>query len=473
MKRRIILYVTVGVVLVAAVGGVILWRSQENQDADQETRSTIVERGTLLVSVSASGGIEAQTAVDLTFEMPGRVEEVLVRVGDSVQAGDVLAQLDTRQMALQAQQARSALSLAEAQLAQLEIEPRPEEVAAAEADLRAAEAQVSGAGATLAQLRNGATDAQIAAAEAQVAQAELQYKSAQIEFDRVNNTTDDEEKIEQAAYDLYAAEKSLAAARVGLEDTRAGADADDVRAAEANVRAAQAQQDAAQARLDLLLAGPTQDQLADARAQVARAQAALDQAELALGRASLHAPFDGTVARVNLSAGEMAPIGQPAITLLDGSSFQVAISVDELDIGRLQVGQTAHVTVDAFPDETLDGTVSSIAPAASLDQGGVVSYAVVVSLEPTDTPIRADMTANVNIVVEELTEVLLIPMWVVHVDRRTGQTYTQMEVNGELERVDITLGVRHGGFVQVLDGLSEGDEVVWVPEDRYEFGGQQ
>jgi multidrug efflux pump subunit AcrA (membrane-fusion protein) len=96
-----------------------------------------------------------------------------------------------------------------------------------------------------------------------------------------------------------------------------------------------------------------------------------------------------------------------------------------------------------------------------------------VSLESTDTPIRADMTANVNIVVEELTEVLLIPMWVVRVDSRTGQTYAQMEVNGELERVDITLGVRHEGFAQVLDGLSEGDEVVWVPEDRYEFGGQQ
>jgi multidrug efflux pump subunit AcrA (membrane-fusion protein) len=139
----------------------------------------------------------------------------------------------------------------------------------------------------------------------------------------------------------------------------------------------------------------------------------------------------------------------------------------------LRIGQTAQVTVDAFPDALLDGTVSTIAPAASLGQGGVVSYRVVVSLDPTSTPIRADMTANVNIVVEELSDALLIPMWVVRVDRRTGQTYVQMEVDGELERVDVALGVRRGGFAQVLDGLSEGDEVIWVSEDRFEFGGEQ
>jgi HlyD family secretion protein len=473
MKRRTILYIVVGVVLVALVAGVIVLRPQLIQDTGQETRTAIVERGTLLVSVSASGGVEPQTTAELTFEMPGRVADVQVRVGDSVQSGDVLAQLDTRQMALQAQQARSALSITEAQLAQLKAEPRPEEIAAAEADLQAATAQVDGAAASLAQLRGGATDAQIAAAEAQVAQAELQHKLAQLDFDRVNSTSDDEDRIEQAAYDLRTAEKSLAAAQAGLEDVKAGANAEDVRAAEANVEAAQAQRDAAQSRLDLLLAGPTQEQLADAEAQVERAQATLAQAELALERATLRAPFDGTVARVDVSAGEMAPIGRPAITLLDDTSFQVAISVDELDVGRLEVGQAAHVTVEAFPETPIDGMVTSIAPAATLDQGGVVSYAVVVTLDRAKVPIRADMTANVTIVVEELTDVLLIPMWVVRVDRRTGQTYVDRQEGNEFKRFDITLGVRHEGVAQVLDGLSEGDEVVWVPEDQFDFGGQQ
>jgi HlyD family secretion protein len=474
MKRRTILYVALGVALVAAVAVVIIWQTQQTQTSGEEVRTAVVERGTLLVAVSASGSIEAQTSVGLTFEMPGRVAEVLVRVGDQVKADDALALLDTRQLTLQMHQAQSALAAAQAQLTQLEAGPRPEEVAAAEADLRAAQAQVSGAVAALDQLRAGPTEAQIAAAETQVAQAELQHKIAQTEYERVKNTTDDEDKIAQAAYDLYAAEKSLTAAQAALADARAGAHADDLRAAQANVAAAQAQQDAAQARLDLLLAGATDDQISDARAQVERAQAALEQAQLTLERATLRAPFDGVVARVNVSADEMAPVGLPAITLLDTSRLQVATSVDELDVGRLAVGQAAQVTLDALPDVTLTGTVKSIAPAATFDQGSIVTYDVIITLDPTDAPVRADMTANVTVVVEELTDVLTIPLWVVRVDRTTGQTYVNQEIGDRIERVDVTLGVRYEGVAQVLAGLSEGDEAVWVQQGLFErLGGEQ
>lgn len=498
MKRRIILYVILGVVLVAAaVAGILIWSTRQAQTAEGDTLTAVVERGTLLVAVSASGSIEPQASVDLTFETPGRVAEVYVKIGDWVEAGDALAQLDTRQMALQVYQAQSALALAKAQLAQLEAGPQPAEIAAAEADLRAAQAQVSSAVASLDQLKAGPTDSQIADAETRVAQAELQRKLAQLEYDRVVATTDDEDAITQANYDLYIAEKSLAAAQAALDSMLAGANADDLSAAQANVEAAVAQQDAAQAHLDLLLAGPTEEQVADARAQVERAQAALEQAELTLERATLRAPFDGTIAKVNVSAGEMAPmsaggmasasagemasasagemasVGLPAITLLDASGLQVAISVDELDVGRLVMGQEAQVTLDAIPDVTLAGTVKSIAPAATLAQGGVVYYDVIITLAPTDEPIRADMTANVTIVVEELTGVLTIPTWVVRVDRLTGQTYVHQKVDGKIERVDVALGARYEGVAQVLAGLEEGDEAIWVQEGFFEgFGGE-
>jgi HlyD family secretion protein len=471
--KRTTLYVILGVVLVAAVTAFVLWRTQQAQTPAGETHTATVERGTLLVAVSASGSIEPQTSADLTFETPGRVAEVRVNVGDEVEAGDVLAQLDTRQLSLQVQQARSALAMAEAQLDQLEAGPRPEEVAAAEADLHAAQAQVSSAAAALDQIEDGPTGAQIAAAEAQVAQAEMQHKLAQTEYDRVRNTTDDEERIEQAAYDLYTAEKSLAAAQAALDDLQAGADADDLRTAQSNVEAALAQQDAAQARLDLLLAGATEEQIADAEAQVERARAAAEQVELGMERAALRAPFDGTVAKVNVSAGEMAPVTAPAITLLGTDGFRVDITVDEIDVGRLAVGQAAQVTLDALPDATLDGTVGRIAPAATLAQGGVVTYDVIVALAPTDAPIRADMTANVTIVVDELADVLTIPTWVVRVDRTTGQTYVHQEIGGKIERVDVTLGVRYEGVAEVIGGLHEGDKVIWVQESFLESLGEE
>jgi HlyD family secretion protein len=470
MMKRTTLYVILGAVLIAAAVGAAVWRSRQAAQPEEETRSAVVERGTMLVAVSASGSIEPRARVGLTFEVPGRVAEVMVEVGDEVEAGDVLARLDTDRLALQVQQSQAGLASAEAQLAQLQAGARPEEVGAAEANLRAAQAQVSGAAANRDQLEAAADDAQIAAAEAELASARLQQKIAQDTYDKIDKK--DAKRKEQANYNLYAANEALAAAQARLDQVLAGADPDQVRAARANVWAVAAQRDASQAQLDLLLAGVPDGQIAAAEAQVAQAQATLEQAELSLEQAALRAPFDGLVAELNVTSGEMAPAALPAITLIDASRFRIVVRVDEIDVGRLAEGQTAEVTLDALPDAQISGTVERIAPAATIE-GGVVYYDVVVGLASTDVPVRADMTANATILVEELADVLMVPTWVVRVDRDTGQTYVHRRAGDDVERVDVELGVRHGGFAQVLDGLAEGDEVVWVPESTpFDFGGQ-
>ncbi|MBN1978898.1 MAG: efflux RND transporter periplasmic adaptor subunit [Anaerolineae bacterium] len=479
MKRRT-LYTIIGVIaIVAVIAGIIIWQTQKPAQPTGETRTAVVERGTLLVVVSASGVIEPRDRVNLTFEQPGSVHEVLVEIGDTVEKDVVLARLDTGQLALQVRQARAALASAEAQLAQLKKGARPEEVAAAEANLHAAEAQVSGAAAQLNRLKAGATDAEIAAAEAELASATIQ----QIRAEDLHELTmtcytfelGGEERTfcpalgapeEQARYNLEAADKALAAAQARYAEVLAGADANQIRAAEASVLAAAAQRDAAKAQLDLLLSGATEGQVAATEAQAEQARASLEQAELALEMATLRAPFDGIVAAVNIKTGEMAPTGQPAITVIDISQFHITVSVDELDVGRLSEGQAAQITIDAFPNAALDGTVASIAPAATFE-GSVVYYDIVIALGPTDVPIRADMTANATIVVEKLTDVLLIPTWVVRVDRATGQTYVDKQVGEQTERVDVKLGVRHEGAAQVLDGLVEGDVVVWIQTSRF------
>ncbi len=211
--------------------------------------------------------------------------------------------------------------------------------------------------------------------------------------------------------------------------------------------------------------------MADAEAQVAQARAALELAELSLERATLRAPFDGVVAEVNVAAGEVASTVVPPIVLIDTSKSRLTVSADEMDVARLSEGKTARVTIDALPGTVVTGTVEQIAPAPTLE-GGVVYYDVTVELAPTDAPIRTDMTANATIVVEELTDVLTVPTWAVRVDRATGQTYVHQQVGDEIERVDVEVGVRHGGVTQVLDGLSEGDEIVRLPESApFDFGG--
>jgi HlyD family secretion protein len=464
--KRTTRYVILGAVAVATMVGVST--CQANQP-EEEARLAVVERGTMLVAVSASGSIEPQARVNLTFEAPGEVLEVPVKVGDRVAAGDVLAQLDTRQLALQVQQAEAALALVEAQLVQLQAGARPGEVAAAEANLRAVEAQVSAAAANRDQTVTGPTEAQIAAAEAQVAAVELQQRLALIAHDRTIAETEDKKRREQVRHDLWTADKALAAAQAQLDELLAGADANAVRAAQANVLAAVAQRDAVQSQLDLVLAGAAEEQLTDVEAQVAQARAALALTELSLDRATLRVPFDGVVAAVNVTPGEMASAAMPAFTVLDTSGFRMAVGVDEIDVGRLTVGQAAQVTLDALPNIVITGVVERIAPAATI-VGGVVHYNVIIELDPTDAPIRADMTANVTIVVEELADVLMIPTWVVRVDDSTGQTFVNQQVGDEIARTDVELGVRHEGFAQVLGGLSEGDGVIWVQESGFGFG---
>jgi len=473
MRKRIAFYIVLGI-LVFGAAGAVYWRSHQSKGSVKTLRSAVVERGDMLVAVSASGSIAPRARVNLSFETPGRVAEVLVTEGDAVSAGDVLARLDTTRLTLQVKQARAALAAAEAQLAQAKAPPRPEELAAAQASLRAAEAQVAAAVANRDQLQAGASAAQIAAAEADLASAKMQQWLAEDAHNKTMSCFTNPvsgEKVcpglgkpeEQARYNLDAANKALAAAQARLDELLAGAKPEQLRAARANVAAAVAQRDAAQAQLDLLQAGATREQIAVLEAQVEQARVALELAELALEQATLQAPFAGVVAAVNITAGEMAPTGVAAIVLLDNSAFRLTINVDEMDIGKLAPGQAVEITLDAFPDVVIGGKVEHIAPAAEI-QGGVVYYKVVIAIDPTDIPIRADMTANATVLIEELEDVLKLPTWVVRVDRSTGQTYVHRQVGNEIVRTDVKLGVRHEGFVQVLEGVSEGDVVVWVEE---------
>jgi HlyD family secretion protein len=246
-------------------------------------------------------------------------------------------------------------------------------------------------------------------------------------------------------------------------ELESGADPDQLRAAQSSVAAAAANRDAAQAQLDLLLEGASQEQIAAAKARVSQAHASLKEAELALSRAFLEAPSEGIVAAVNASVGEQAPVGLPAVTVVDPSRFHVTLSVDEIDVGQLSQGQIARLTFDALPSVIVSGTVTHIAPAAELN-GGVVTYDVRVDLAATEAPIRTDMTANATIIVQQLSDILTIPTWVVRVDRDAGQTYVHRLVGDTIEKVDVRIGARSEGVAQVLDGLSEGDVVVRVPE---------
>ena len=227
----------------------------------------------------------------------------------------------------------------------------------------------------------------------------------------------------------------------------------------------------AENNLERLQQGADDLDLEAAQLDVETAQLALERAQSDLDKATLRAPFDGYVSAVNITVGEAAPTGLPAVSLVDLSNFHITVSVDEIDVARLETGLSVAVTVDALPDLTLNGVIERIGPAAALDQD-LISYPVVISLDPVEAPLRAGMSASTVIMVEELTDQLLIPNWVVRIDQTTGQPYVFRQNGEENERVDIQLGISYEGHSQVLGGLEEGDVLVLIREASNGFFGR-
>ncbi len=448
------------VALVALVGGFFVWRQSAARNSSTEERTAVVERGTLEVTVSASGRIEPARQVNLTFSTPGRVAEVAVRIGDEVRAGQVLARLDTGDLELSLRQAEAAYKSAQAQLAQLKSSPRPETVRAAEAAYRSALAQYL-------RLKNSPSPEERAVAEANLKRAEVMLNRARAAYEPVSWRP--EIGMLPQSLNLETATLDYQVALANYQLTTKGASPEDLAAAWSNVESAKAQ-------LDRVLNGPSAEELAVAEAAVEQARAALEAAQRNLEKTILRAPFDGVVAAVNVVVGEMAPTGLPAVSLVDLSGFRITVNVDEMDVARLQPGLLAEITLDAVPDRTLTGKVERIGPAATLVEGAV-AYPVIIILDPTDAPIRAGMSANVLIQVEELKDQLLIPNWVVRIDQTTGRPYVYRKTATGLERVDVRLGARYEGYSQVLDGLNEGDVLVPTRENNrggpFSFFGQR
>ena len=432
-------------------------RESAMAEAQGSTETAVVRRGTLVVTVEGAGSLAPSAEVSLAFLSGGQVAEVLVAEGQTVEAGQALIRLETDELELQVARAEAALASAEGQLAQLLAGPQPEEVAAQEANLAAAQGQVSAAVANRDQVTSGPEEAQIAAAEAQVASAQMEYRTALIGYDAIDEK--DEDRKEQARYDLWAAEVALDAAQTQLDVLLAGADADEVRAAQANVGSAAAQRDAAQAQLDLLLAGATKEQIQAAEAAVDQARVGLDQARLQLDRATLTAPMAGDVISLGVELGEMVSPGQSVVVLNDLTALEVEVNLDETDVVQVTVGQEAQVSLDAFPGVEMAGEVTYIAPTANI-ASGVVLYPVTIRLTPGELPVRAGMTADVEITTASQEDALVVPLRAVHAE--DGRAYIDRLVGGQVERVEVELGMTTDIEVEITGGLVEGDVVIVV-----------
>ena len=457
MARRRWIVLVVALVVVGL--GVGVWASAGTRgDAlaggGDVADTATVRRGDLVVTVEGVGAVTPAEQVSLAFQSGGEVAEVSVAEGDTVEAGQALVRLNTSDMKLQLARSEASLTIAEKQLEQLQAPPAEEEIASQEANVASANAQVRSVVASRDDTLAGPTVAEIAAAESQVVSAKMQVEIAQDAYDRIDES--DEDSKEAANYDLYMAKEAHRAAQVQLDVLLAGADANSIRAANANVAAAVAQRDAAQAQLDELLAGATAEQIQAAEASVDQARVARDRVQLLLDQATLVASMDGVATLIDVGVGELVNSGQEVVVLSDLSILEVDMNLDEIDVARAVLGQEAVLTLDAFPGVELAGTVKYIAPRGTA-AGGTVVFLVTVELAPVGLAVRSGMTADVEIVTAVQENALIIPLRAVNVE--DGRVYVTRLSEQSREQVDVVLGVATDTEIEILSGLSVGDEI--------------
>ncbi len=461
MAKRIT--IIVGILIILVGGSWLLYNRFGDKKQSTETnvyQTYVVKRGDITALVSASGNVQDAAQVGLAFGGSGEVTKILVKEGDKVHKGDLLAQVDTRNADLQVRQARANLESAQARLDQLLEPPDQKDVEAARASLVAAQASYD-------KLVKGPSKDEVASAKASVDRAKAQLDLAQSAYDRVKyrpNIAMLPQSLQlQDATISY--QQALAQYRLATQG-----------ASEAQLAAAKAQIAQADAQLAKLLKGADSYQVAIAKTQVETAQVALEQAKLLLEKTSLTAPIDGTIAQVNIVVGQtFAGVGKPAILLDDASGFHLDVSVDELDIRSVKVGQDATITLDSDPKANLHGHIAYVSPVSTVE-AGAVSYRVRVNLDHTDFPLRSGMSAVANIVTQSKQNVLLVPNRYLRLDRQTDQTIVQKLVDNIPQATVITLGVRNDQMSEVLSGLKLGDHIALIKVNskaklQAQFGG--
>jgi RND family efflux transporter MFP subunit len=210
------------------------------------------------------------------------------------------------------------------------------------------------------------------------------------------------------------------------------------------------------------LIAPTELDLAERALRVAEQQEAGAKASLAfattqLGYGRIVAPIAGVVASVSTQEGETvaASLAAPTfVTLLDLARLEVWAYVDETDIGRIRIGQPARFTVDTYGATEFDGVVTAIYPKAEI-RDNVVNYVTVVRFDPpANRVLRPDMTTTVRIALDLQRGVLALPARAVR--REAGRAFVLLQ-NGM--RRDVTTGARDEQFMEITNGIREGDEV--------------
>jgi HlyD family secretion protein len=437
--RRFIIPV---IILILLVGGYFGWRqfqvSQQAKAASQY-QTTLAERGNLTASVGGTGTVHANQTAVLSWQTSGNVGQVNASVKEMVKKDQVLATLETTSL--------------------------PQTVILAQFDLESAQKSLddlytNALVAKVTALHDTATYAQ-AVRDAQYQLDNFTVPGNQADLTPIEALDQMKQKLDLArqAFDPYKFASVENSTRKDLKDALDNAQADYNAAVkrldyEYNLEVAEANLLKARHDYDTWKDGPDPADVAAVEARISAAQATLNLSRIA-------APFNGVITNVDVKPGDQITPGTGAFRMDDLSHLLVDVEISEVDINRIKTGQDVSLTFDAILNQEYQGTVTEVASVGTVNQG-VVDFIVTVELTNADDLVKPGMTAAVNIVVNRLDNVLLVPNRAVRlVD---GKRVVYILTNGTPTPVNITLGASSDTSSEVTAGdLKPGDAIVLNP----------
>lgn len=452
-----------------AIGSTTYVLVQTRPKLDIEQLTVPVAAKSVTLRINASGKVVPIQSVNLSPKTAGRLVDLLVEQGDRVQAGQIIARMDSADVQAQLAQARAKLAEAQAQLDKALAGSRPEEISQSRARLAQAEAE-------LAQARNGTRPEEIQQAKAQVAAAQSRVNLTSSRVGRNRNLYQQgaiaQDKLDEVIADDTSAKASLLEAQRRLVQLQSGSRAEEI---------AQRQAAAAEARASLQQAqrGSRPEDIAQARATVAAARGELKAVEIQFEDTIIRAPFAGLITQKNATEGAFVT---PTTSVSSGASnssslanstsivvlakgLEIVAEVPEVDIGRIQPGQQVEIVADSFPDQVFKGHVRLISPEAIVEEN-VTSFQVRVALDSGTDKLLSGMNVDLTFLGANLKDALVVPT--VAIVTENGKTGVLVPGdNNKPEFSPVTIGQSIQDQTQILEGVNVGDRVfINLPKDQ-------
>ncbi|GAB4475779.1 MAG: efflux RND transporter periplasmic adaptor subunit [Anaerolineales bacterium] len=447
MNKRWIIILVLAVLLIGGVVGFRQWQASRQTVLNSTFQTETVTRGELIATVGGTGTVHAGQTAILTWQTSGTVEQVSVQVGDMVSEGQELATLKRESLPQTVILAQAELTEAQKALDDLYTNAETAKTNAMQAIARYADA-VRDAQYRLDNFTVPSNQANLDAIEAlDLMKKNLDAAREAFEAVKSRPLEDSLRKELKEKLDIAQSDYNAAVRRVELEY---------------NLQVAEANLEKARQDYEKWKNGPSAADVAAIEARIAAAQATLNLARLT-------APFSGTVTDVQIKPGDQVTPGTVAIRIDDLSSLLVDVRISEIDVNRVQVGQEATLNFDAILNKTYRGKVKEVSPVGTITQG-VVDFIVTVELSDADQDVKPGMTAAVNIVVSQLSDVLLVPNRAVRLSE--GKRVVYVLRNGQPQAIPITLGASSETHSEVIDGeLQVGDTVILNPPSVFQQNG--